>query len=196
VNRDQEFADPVNFDFRLQSTSTMRGTAPDGKDRGPFPYQANVFFLKPTGDDAADGLSVTAAWKRLARAVKSVRPGDTVYFEEGVYQGGVTIRGGKAGADPVSWRARGAGRAVITDGLHIENSGGIEFERLHFSGAVTASASDGVRFHNCRFTGKDTALSARKVAALKVTHCEFRGVFPRRAAFGRMRTGASEQQSL
>jgi len=175
VNRDQEFADPVNFDFRLQSTSTMRGTAPDGKDRGPFPYQANVFFVKTTGDDAADGLSVTAAWKTLARAVKSVRPGDAVYLEEGVYHGGATIRAGKAGAAPVSWRARGAGKVVVTDGLHIENSAGIEFERLHFSGAVTASASDGVRFHNCRFTGKDAALSARKVAALKVTHCEFTG---------------------
>ena len=175
LNQDQEFADPVNFDFRLQSTSTMRGAAPDGKDRGPFPYQANVFFVKPTGDDAADGLSVTAAWKTLARVVKSVRHGDTVYFEEGVYQGGATIRAGEGGAEKVSWRARGPGRVVIADGLHIENSAGIEFERLHFSGAVTASGSDGVRFHNCRFTSKNAALSAIKVAALEVTHCEFTG---------------------
>ncbi len=181
VNQDQEFADPMNFDFRLQSTSTMRGAAPDGKDRGPFPYQANVFFVKPTGDDAADGLSVTTAWKTLARAVKSVRPGDTVYFEEGAYQGGVEGLGFRPEAGGLvlpkasQWRARGAGRVVMTDGFHIKNSADIEFERLHFSGAVTASASEGVRFHNCRFTGQDTALSARKVSALKVTHCEFTG---------------------
>ncbi|GDY20619.1 hypothetical protein LBMAG56_19650 [Verrucomicrobiota bacterium] len=175
VNRDQEFADPLNFDFRLQSTSAMRNSAPDGKDRGPFPFQANVFFVKPNGDDAADGLSMTGAWKTLARAVQNVRPGDTVYLEPGVYEGPVTIRAGKAGAAPVSWRGRGAGKVVIADGFHIENSTGVEFERLHFSGAVIASASEGVRFHNCRFTGKDTSLSVSKVAALKVTHCEFTG---------------------
>jgi hypothetical protein len=175
VNRDQEFADPLNFDFRLQSTSTMRNSAPDGKDRGPFPYQANVFFVKPTGDDAADGLSMTGAWKTLARAVQNVRPGDTVYLEPGVYAGRVTIRAGEAGAEKVSWRGRGAGKVVITDDFHIENSTSVEFERLHFSGAVIASASEGVRFHNCRFMGKDANLSASKVAALKVTHCEFAG---------------------
>jgi len=175
VNLDKEFADPQNFDFRLQSTAAMRGTGPDGNDRGPFPYVANVFFVKPTGDDSADGLSVTAAWKTLARAVKNLRPGETIYLEQGVYPGGVTIRAGKAGAAPLSIRARGEGRVVITDGLRIENSAGVEFERLDFSGAVTASASDGVRFHNCRFTGKATGLSASKVTALKVTHCEFTG---------------------
>ncbi len=175
LNHDQEFADPLNFDFRLQSTSAMRGAATDGKDRGPFPYLANVFFVKPTGDDAADGLSMSGAWRTLGRAVRSVRPGDTVHLEQGVYQGGVTMRAGKAGAPPVSWRGRGVGKVVISDGLQIENSAGVEFERFHFSGAVTASTSDGVRFHNCRFMGKDTGLSASKVAALKVTHCEFTG---------------------
>jgi|UniRef100_UPI003783FB59 parallel beta-helix repeat protein len=175
LHLEQEFADPLNFDFRLQSTSTMRNSAPDVKDRGPFPYQANVFFVKPTGDDTADGLSVTAAWKTLARAVQQVRPGDTVYLEPGVYAGRVTIRAGKAGAAPVAWRGRGTGRVVIADNLHIENSAGVEFERLHFLGTVTASASASLRFHNCRFTGRDISLSAGKVAALKVTHCEFTG---------------------
>jgi len=175
LNHDQEFADPMNFDFRLQSTSKMRNSAPDGKDRGPFPYQANVFFVKPTGDDTADGFSMTGAWKTLARAVQQVRAGDTVYLEPGVYAGRVTIQAGKAGAAPVVWRGRGTGKVVIIDDFHVENSTGVEFERLHFSGAVIASASEGVRFHNCRFTGKDTSLSASKVAALKVTHCEFAG---------------------
>jgi parallel beta-helix repeat protein len=175
VNPDREFADPLNFDFRLQATSTMRSAAPDGKDRGPFPYKADVFFVKPAGDDAADGLSVGAAWKTVARAVKGVRPGDTVYFEEGVYRGGATVRVGRPGASPVSWRARGAGKVVIADALHIESSEGIGFERLHFTGPVTVSASNGVRFHNCRFTGGDAALRASKVSALKITHSEFTG---------------------
>jgi parallel beta-helix repeat protein len=175
VKSDQEFADPVNFDFRLQATSAMRGAAPEGRDRGPFPYLANVFFVKPTGEDTADGLSLSAAWKTLARAVEKARPGDTVYLEQGVYDGGVRVRAGEAGAASVAWRARGAGVVTLTGDVHIENSAGIEFERLHFLGAVTASASTGVRFHNCRFAGGNTGLSARRVSALKVTHCEFTG---------------------
>jgi parallel beta-helix repeat protein len=175
LNHDREFADSLNFDFRLQSTSAMRHSAPDGKDRGPFPYQANVFFLKPTGNDLADGLSVTTAWRTLGRAVQQLRPGDTVYLESGVYAGPVTIRAGKAGAAPVAWRGRGTGRVVIADAFQIENSAGVEFERMHFSGTVRADASERLRFHNCRFTGKEISLSASRVAALQVTHCEFTG---------------------
>jgi hypothetical protein len=174
VNRDQEFADPVNFDFRLQSTSTMRGAAPDGKDRGPFPYQANVFFVKPTGDDAADGLSVTAAWKTLARAVKSARPGDTVYFEEGVYHGGATIRAGKAGAAPVSWRARGAGKVRSRHRQH-ERRRAFSQLSLHRQGCGSFCPQ-----------GRSPQGHALRV----------HGVCPGGAAFGRMRTGAFQQQSL
>ena len=175
VKRDEEFADPINFDFRLQATSSMRGTAPDGRDWGPFPYLADVFFVKPTGDDSADGLSLRHAWKTLAHVVEKARPGDTVYFEPGVYDGKVRFQAGKAGAAPVSWRARGVGTVTLAGDLLIENSTGVEFDRLHFLRGVTASASGDVRFHNCRFEGENIGLSASKVAALKVTHCQFTG---------------------
>jgi len=168
LNHDQEFADPLNFDFRLQSTSKMRNSAPDGKDRGPFPYLANVFYVKPAGDDAADGLSMAGAWKSLARAARQVRPGDTVYLDQGVYAESVTIRAG-------AWRGRGVGRVLLTGNLQVENSAGVEFERLDFSQTVTARASKDARFHNCRFTGKDVNLSATQVTGLKVTHGEFTG---------------------
>lgn len=173
VNRDKEFADPLNFDFRLQSTSTLRGSAPDGGDRGPFPYQANIFYVRPDGDDVADGLSVKAAWKTLARAAKGLRPGDTVYFEQGVYEGDVTVKRGKAGAEPISLRARGTARVLIPGSIKVEGSHGVQFERLNFARTVTATASGKVRFNNCRFFGKYSALHASRCAELTITHSEF-----------------------
>jgi hypothetical protein len=71
---DAEFADPANHDYRLQATSRFRGSGPNGADRGPFPYEPNVFYVKPSGDDAADGLSVSNAWKTLARATRDLEP--------------------------------------------------------------------------------------------------------------------------
>ncbi len=173
INRDKEFADPLNFDFRLQSTSTIRGSAPDKSDRGPLPYQANVYFVKPAGDDAADGLSVMAAWKTLARAAKELRAGDTVYFEQGVYVGDVTLKGGKAGSAPISMRARGTGRVLMLGTIKVEGSQGIEFERLNFARSVSVNASEGVRFNNCRFLAADKGLHASQCARLTITHSEF-----------------------
>ncbi|MEI6036445.1 MAG: right-handed parallel beta-helix repeat-containing protein [Planctomycetota bacterium] len=173
VKREKEFADPLNFDFRLQATSTMRRSAPDKSDRGPFPYQANVFYVTPGGDDAADGLSVKASWKTLARAVKELRPGDTVYFEQGVYDGDVTIKGGKAGAAPFSLRARGTARVLMPGAIQVDGSQGIEFERLNLASTVSVIASEKVRFNNCRFFAKDKGLHASKCAGLTITHSEF-----------------------
>ncbi|MFA7159388.1 MAG: hypothetical protein WC299_08810, partial [Kiritimatiellia bacterium] len=63
-----DFADPDNLDFRLQATSKFRGKGPDGRDRGAFQYETNIFYVKPGGDDGADGLSAAKAWKTLSRA--------------------------------------------------------------------------------------------------------------------------------
>ena len=85
LDKDFEFADPLNLDFRLQPDSRFRGTAPDGSDRGPYPYKANIFYVSPAGDDQADGLSMRKPWRTLARALKGLRPGDTLYLAEGEY---------------------------------------------------------------------------------------------------------------
>ncbi|RFC43320.1 MAG: hypothetical protein DVB28_001580 [Verrucomicrobia bacterium] len=173
VNRGQEFADPLNFDFRLQSTSTMRGSAPDKSDRGPFPYQGNVFFVKTDGDDLADGLSVKAAWKTVARAAKELRAGHTVYFEQGVYSGDVVIKAENTGPDPISWRARGTARVLMPGAIKVEGGHGIEFERLNFASTVSVTASERVRFNNCRFFADDKALHATHCNGLAVSHSEF-----------------------
>ncbi|MCA1808907.1 MAG: right-handed parallel beta-helix repeat-containing protein, partial [Lentisphaerae bacterium] len=88
VDPDVEFADPDNLDFRLQHNSRFRGTGPGGADRGPYPYERNIFYVSPNGSDTHDGLSSDRPWNSLARArgLRFLRPGDTVYLEGGVYE--------------------------------------------------------------------------------------------------------------
>lgn len=49
-------------------------------------YSQDVFYVSPTGDDAAAG-TIDAPWKTWGKAFNStdVGPGDTVYFRDGVY---------------------------------------------------------------------------------------------------------------
>ena len=74
LDRDFEFADALNLDFRLQPDSRFRGTAPDKSDRGPYPYTPNIFYVAPAGDDQSDGLSMRKPWRTLDRALRALRP--------------------------------------------------------------------------------------------------------------------------
>ena len=168
-----EFADPDHHDYRLQATSRYRGKVLAGKDLGPFPYQPNIFYVKPGGDDQADGLSVTGAWKTLARALGRLRAGDTLYLDPGVYVAdlGIQVRG-QVGAT-IAIRGRGKGRVVIRGTVSVGNSRELKFERLHFDGGVEVAKSSGITFDNCEFTAKSSALDAVCVAGLTLAHCVF-----------------------
>lgn len=85
LDPDAEFADPLNLDYRLQATSRFRGAGPDGRDQGPFPYRPELYFLSPSGDDAAEGRSVSTAWRTLVRAAEALSAGDTLYLLAGRY---------------------------------------------------------------------------------------------------------------
>lgn len=170
-NLDKDFVDVVNFDYRLQSGSRFRGKDGDA-DRGPFSYKANVFFLKPDGNDANDGLSVQKAWKTLARATSQLKSGDTLYLLNGTYEGGVQLSN-VSGENPVSFRARGMGRVIINGPSQIKDSRLVDFQRINFQGPVQAEASKGVTFNNCRFLAGDFGLEARGCEGLRVTHNEF-----------------------
>ena len=171
LDPNKEYADPVNHDFRLQSTSRFRKAGPNGADRGPFPYQANVFFVKPDGDDAADGLSLGTAWKTLVRAVKDRQAGDTLYIEPGRYAGGFDLGATKS----LTIRGRGIGPVLIDGGLELNFSHGITFERLQFDGAIQSTCSGPFAFRNCVFTAKDTALRLQGATKVDVSHCVFTG---------------------
>lgn len=174
--KNREFADPENLDFRLQATSSFR--AKDGNpDRGPYPYQPNIFYVKSDGNDDANGLSMRNAWRTFARATRDLRPGDTVYLEPGTYEAGspVTVVATGGESRPVSIRGRGIEPVVITGVVEIAKSAGITFERLNFAGPVSVGNSGKMAFRNCRFFSEGTSLTVNGVAGLRVTHCEFTG---------------------
>lgn len=131
-----EFADPLNFDYRLQATSQFRGTGPGGSDRGPFPYKANIFFVSPGGDDSADGLSVGNAWQTLERALVGRKPGDTVYLLEGEYELPARLDLPGRGGEPVYVRGRGQDRVVLIGAANGELPSGLVFERVELAGTV------------------------------------------------------------
>ena len=175
LDRDSEFADPLNLDFRLQPHSRFRGTGPDGSDRGPYPYRASVFYVSSAGDDAADGLSMRSPWRTLTRAFKDLKPGDTLYLAEGEY-GTAPLHKLGDGTSPVAIRGRGRGIVVLAGPLDLTDGTGVVLERLSFNGSVTVSNSRDVAFGNCTFFGTGGGLKADNVAGLRVTHSVFANV--------------------
>lgn len=176
LNREIEFADPDNMDFRLQADSRFRKAGPRGKDRGPYPFEKNIFYLSPDGNDENDGLSLRAPWRTLARAVKNLKPGDTLYLAEGTYAANLKLSAGRDGKKPVSIRGRGFGIISITGRLELVKSANIEFERIQFADSVSVQNSSQISFKNCSFSGPGGGLRAEGVTALKVTHAGFANV--------------------
>ena len=173
LNLDVEFADPVNHDYRLQATSRFRGAGTEGSDLGAYPFRANIYYVSPKGNDAADGLSVTAAWRTLERASRALRPGDTLYLTPGRYASILRISAAKANDERIYIRGRGEDPPELAGAVQVENSDGITFERLHFLKPVAVSG-EGLVFEQCAFSG-EAVLSARGVHGLRVVHCAFSG---------------------
>lgn len=175
LDPNKEYADPLNHDFHLQSASRFRKTGVNGADRGAYPYAETIFYVKPDGDDAADGLSLGTAWKTLARGVKSLKAGDTLYLEPGRYVGGLDINAQGTAEKPIAIKGRGIGAVFIDGGLNIATSSGLRFERLTFDGTLRAVDSRDIAVRNCALTAKDVTLAAQKVTGLAVCHCVFIG---------------------
>lgn len=170
-----EFADPDHHDYRLQATSRFRGKGVDGQDRGPFPYAPNIFYVKPDGDDKADGLSVAGAWKTPARATGKLRAGDTLYLDPGSYAGELILKATGEPGTPVCVRGRGEEKVVIEGSLRITGSRQVKLERLSFRNVVKSEKSAEVAFDQCEFLATGTSLEAASTIGLKVSHCVFHG---------------------
>lgn len=175
LDLDHEFADAVNFDFRLQADSKFRVAGPGGTDRGPHPYQANIYYVSASGDDAADGLSMRGAWKTLAHATGKLRAGDTLYLEPGEYREDLDLEVLGSQDEPVSIRGRGEKAPTISGKLSIRNSSNLEFQRIHFNGPVDAESSEKLVFNQCGFSSSAYGLKAVNVRGLRLTHCQFAG---------------------
>ncbi len=172
IDENSEFADPVNFDFRLQSTSKFRGATADGTDAGPYPFDATVFFLNPQGNDNADGLSLSSAWQTFDRAAQDLRPGDTLYIEAGTYDAATALAIGKENAPSIRIVARGTDIVTLNGAPQLRDCHNLAFERIHFTGSPAIDGGSAITFRNCRFAGPAT-LSADASTNLQIIHCSF-----------------------
>ncbi len=167
LDLNREFADPGNFDFRLQADSRFRGR--NGlPDSGPYPYENVISYLSPEGSDQNDGATIATAWKTLSTALKKLKPGDTLYLEEGEYDAEITAR-----LDRISIRGRGRGRVVLRGELKLRDSSDADFQRLFFTSPVSVQGGQNLRFTNCRFGAGKSGLTADAAEGLMISHCVF-----------------------
>ncbi len=169
-----EFADPANLDYRLQKTSRFRNAAPDGSDRGPFPYCGTIFYLSADGDDSADGQSVASAWRTLSHASRSLKAGDTLYLSAGSYSGLQLKPDAPAtGKGVITLRGRGRDDVLIEGPVVLAGGSGFALERLHFSDTVTVKDCSQLDVRNVFFAANDGGLELDSVAAVKIRHATF-----------------------
>lgn len=96
--------------------------------------QDKTYFVSPEGNDNADGLSVTNAWKSIDKVNASVfQAGDRVLFEGGAtFYGNLVIKSSGSPEKPIVFSGYGQGRPVINMGkeegtaITILNSDGLE----------------------------------------------------------------------
>lgn len=173
IDENLEFVDPVNFDFRLQSTSKFRGVLEDGGDAGPYPFDGTVFFVDPAGDDSADGQSLATAWQTFTRAAAALRPGDTLYVLAGRYDAAMELTVGSSGDAPVTIRARGTDAVTFEGGLRLVDAGNVTFERIQFDAPLEISGGGAITVSNCGFGSPSGGVRATGTAALTIRHCSF-----------------------
>ena len=78
----------------------------------PSAVWAADYVVSPTGSDTASGLS-GAPWRTIQRALTSVKPGDVVTVEDGMYQGIACDGVSGTAAAPISFRSRNRWGAKI-----------------------------------------------------------------------------------
>lgn len=159
---DHEFADPVNFDFRLQADAESRAPVGNEPFRGIAPFEANLRYLSPAGEDTADGLSMREAWRTLDFALKQLNPGDTLYLADGRYPLNTPVR-----IDALTIRGRGLALPCIDGPVVIEGVDNVTLERLQFAGPVRMESLNAVRVENCVFEGP---VAVRDVNGLELRH--------------------------
>src|SRR5207247_1188073 len=117
-----------------------------GKDLGAFQYKGDVFFVKPAGNDKAEGTSITSAWKTLARASGALQAGQTLYILPGTYAEPLILHGKVAAGGPKTLvRVHGKGVATV-QGVEIQGCTALELAHV----AVKQAQAAGIRIADSR----------------------------------------------
>ena len=92
----------------------------------------SIYYVAPTGSDANPGTQAQP-WQTLSKAASSVQAGDTVYFANGSYTGGVTCHASGTAAAPITFLSTNRWGAKI-----VEPAGaGMGTSLLHLAGDYT-----------------------------------------------------------
>lgn len=119
----------------------------DRRARGAVSTRApRTFYVSPDGNDGADGLTPTRAWRTLARAnATDFAPGDSLLLAGGAqFVGTLALDDDDVGtsARPITITSYGRGRATLNAGLGsgiaVRNTGGIRITDLTIVGASHA----------------------------------------------------------
>jgi parallel beta-helix repeat protein len=138
-----------------------------------------VYYVKPTGSDAADGLTIGTAWQTVGKVNGATfNPGDSVLFEGGQTFTGTTLTPPSAGTSGnlITFGSYGGGRATINAatpdlGVFIWQKGGIRLENLIIVGdgangsgvflmndEAGDTKKDAVQVYNCDISGFSNGL--------------------------------------
>jgi hypothetical protein len=118
--------------------------------------KAYTYYISPTGDDKADGLSPATAWLTITKVNSmTLAPGTVVLFQGGAaFPGSISLTStdGNDSSNPILISSYGGGRATIQSGaargFYAYNTKGIHISNLVFEGSgMSANATDGVKFY-------------------------------------------------
>lgn len=148
-----------------------------------------ILYVSPAGDDAADGLSPSHAWKSLARVSRAeLQAGDVVELESGAtFEGNLEFRRGGSPTSPIIVRSKGKPATIDAKsgpGIAIR-TGGIEVRNLRLTGGASSAAKghvgvllDAPGDRQCKYV---------KLEGLEVSNFGAEGISisaPERKAFG------------
>jgi len=153
------------------------------------PRPAVTRYVAPDGDDAADGLTRTTAWRSVARAAAEGGPGDLILIAGGEYTEWVPLRFTGEKGRPVTFRAvpgekpvftgsegRLAGTVFAAMGKHALRFEGLYFRQLLYASefmgkplgmdaAIALYACEGVEIGRCFNNGFGSGRPAGLLAA-------------------------------
>ena len=82
---------------------------------------ATDYYVKNSGNDAADGTSDATAWKTIAKVNASIfKPGDNIYFKRGdMWREQLNVSSSGAEGKPITFSAYGTGEKPIFNGANL-----------------------------------------------------------------------------
>lgn len=127
---------------------------------GPV-FGDDIYYVDgTTGNNKSDGLSLSSAWKTIAKANSTLKPGDTVLIRAGTYRETIAPRfTGTEGAF-ITYQRHGSDKVVISrvnNGVQLDNKTHIVIDGLTISDVrrfvVISRGSQNNIVRNCRLEG-------------------------------------------